>query len=462
MGVVYLVGAGPGDLKLITLKGLEVLKEADCVVYDHLINPNLLNFTKDDAKLIYVGKVAGNHSKTQEQINKILEDEARKVNIVVRLKGGDPFVFGRGGEEFDYLTQRGIKVEIIPGITSAIAAPAYAGIPVTQRGISSHFHVYTGHSKDTKIYEDSGTIVFLMVSKNIDFVKEKLLEKFLPDTPCAVINNGTTNLQKTYLTSIKDLEERLFDSPSLLVVGNVVKKRINWFEGGKLFRKKILITTQYSKDFEILEKSGAQLYFVPTFYIKENVEKLKYLAKNLDKYEILIFTSKNGVRLFLKWLKKFKIDLRSLKAEIAVIGEKTAKEFEKVGVFADIIPEKELSEKLFEMIDKRKKAAYITSNLGKDINEENIEKIEIYQTIENYRMKRVLNEVLKKEMDYVVFTSPSSFLFFLKMAKLNKEKICAIGPVTKKCIEDHGYKVEIMPKKYTYEELCKEILKKGG
>lgn len=298
MGVVYLVGAGPGDLKLITLKGLEVLKEADCVVYDHLINPNLLNFAKDDAKLIYVGKVAGNHSKTQEQINKILEDEARKANVVVRLKGGDPFVFGRGGEEFDYLTQRGIKVEIIPGITSAVAAPAYAGIPVTQRGISSHFHVYTGHSKDTKIYEDSGTIVFLMVSKNIDFVKEKLLEKFLPDTPCAVINNGTTNLQKTYLTSIKDLEERLFDSPSLLVVGNVVKKRINWFEGGKLFRKKILITTQYSKDFEILEKSGAQLYFVPTFYIKENVEKLKYLAKNLDKYEILIFTSKNGVRLF--------------------------------------------------------------------------------------------------------------------------------------------------------------------
>ncbi len=244
MGKVYLTGAGPGDVELLTLKALRVIKEADVVIYDRLANPDILEFAKDGCEFVYVGKEDGRHIMPQDDINEVIYQNALKHENVVRLKGGDPFVFGRGGEEAQYLFERDVKFEIIPGITSAISAPAYAGIPVTHRGVAVSFRVVTGHeSPNKKIsqipwenFKTNDTIVFLMGLHNLPKISKKLQEVGKPaDYPCAVISKGTTKDQSVVVGTLEDIVAKAKDvpTPALIVVGEVVKLRsqLKWFEG---------------------------------------------------------------------------------------------------------------------------------------------------------------------------------------------------------------------------------------
>ncbi len=243
MGKVFLTGAGPGDIELLTLKAARVIKEADIIIYDRLANPEILNMCKDGCEFIYVGKEDGKHILPQNEINEVIYKSALRSDIVVRLKGGDPFVFGRGGEEGAYLRERGIDFEVIPGITSAISVPAYAGIPVTHRGISVSFRVVTGHEAPNKEvsqipwqnFKTDDTIVFLMGLHNLDKIANKLIEIGKPkDFPVAVISRGTTKEQKTVVGTLQDIYEKAKDlpTPALIVVGKVVNLRdeLNWFE----------------------------------------------------------------------------------------------------------------------------------------------------------------------------------------------------------------------------------------
>lgn len=244
MGKVYLTGAGPGDIELLTLKALRVIKEADVIIYDRLANPDILDEAKNGCEFVYVGKEDGRHIVPQDDINEVIYQNALKYENVVRLKGGDPFVFGRGGEEAQYLYERGIKFEVIPGITSAISAPAYAGIPVTHRGVAVSFRVVTGHEsphkKESQIpwetFKTDDTIVFLMGLHNLPKISKKLIEIGKSrDCPCAVISKGTTKEQSVVVGTLENIVEKTKDvpTPALIVVGKVVELReqLQWFEG---------------------------------------------------------------------------------------------------------------------------------------------------------------------------------------------------------------------------------------
>jgi uroporphyrin-III C-methyltransferase len=244
MGKVYLTGAGPGDIELLTIKALLVIKDADVIIYDRLANPDILEHAKDGCEFVYVGKEDGRHIMPQDDINEVIYQNALKYEKVVRLKGGDPFVFGRGGEEAQYLYERNIKFDIIPGITSAISAPAYAGIPVTHRGVAVSFRVVTGHEspnkKESQIpwenFKTNDTIIFLMGLHNLAKISKKLQEVGKPaDYPCAVISKGTTNEQSVVVGTLGDIVTKAKDAqtPALIIVGEVVKLReqLKWFEG---------------------------------------------------------------------------------------------------------------------------------------------------------------------------------------------------------------------------------------
>ncbi len=243
MGSVYLTGAGPGDMELLTLKALRVVKEADVVIYDRLANPDILKEAKSGCEFVYVGKEDGRHIMPQDEINETIYQNALKYENVVRLKGGDPFVFGRGGEEAAYLYERGIKFEIIPGITSAVSAPAYAGIPVTHRGVAVSFRVVTGHESPDKEasqipwnnFKTDDTIIFLMGLHNLEKITKKLIEiGKASNYPCAVISKGTTADQKVVIGTLENIVQRAegIPTPALIVVGKVVELReqLNWFK----------------------------------------------------------------------------------------------------------------------------------------------------------------------------------------------------------------------------------------
>ena len=243
MGKVYLTGAGPGDVELLTIKAARVIGEADVIIYDRLANPEILQMAKSGCEFVYVGKEDGKHILPQDRINEVIYQSALKYDVVVRLKGGDPFVFGRGGEEGAYLQERGIEFEVIPGITSSISVPAYAGIPVTHRGVSVSFRVVTGHEAPNKEasqipwenFKTDDTIVFLMGLHNLDQIAKKLIEIGKPkDFPVAVISRGTTPQQQTVVGTLEDIYEKAKDlpTPALIVVGKVVllREQLNWFE----------------------------------------------------------------------------------------------------------------------------------------------------------------------------------------------------------------------------------------
>jgi uroporphyrinogen III methyltransferase/synthase len=333
MGKVYLVGAGPGDLKLITLRGFELIQEADTIIYDYLVNKDLLTFAKPGAEIIYVGKQASRHELPQPDINSLLVRKGQEKGVVVRLKGGDPFIFGRGGEEAEGLVENGIDFEIVPGVTSAISAPAYAGIPLTHREHASTVAFITGHEDEKKsestirwkeLATGVDTLVFLMGVKNLKEIKERLIKGGRdPETPACLVRWGTTPRQQVVVAPLRDIDVSArkagLKPPAIIIVGNVIKLRetLKWFEKRPLFGKKIAITRpphQSARLGALLSEKGAQVVYLPTIEITpiEPNKPLISAIDSMDSYSCIIFTSVNGVSIFFDNLFRRKKDVRAL------------------------------------------------------------------------------------------------------------------------------------------------------
>ncbi|MCX8034478.1 MAG: uroporphyrinogen-III C-methyltransferase [Thermodesulfovibrio sp.] len=367
-GRVYLVGAGPGDAGLITLKGIKAIQQADCIVYDFHINPRLLTYAKENAEFVYAGKRGGHHEMTQDEINAVLVQKAKEGKVVCRLKGGDPFVFGRGGEEVEILCEEGIEFEIIPGISSVIAVPAYAGIPVTHRKIASAFTVITGNedlSKQDRIFTHirasnaPETMIFLMCVKNLETITGKLIQEGLkPETPAAIIRWGTRPEQKVITGTISEIaqlaKEHKISPPAILVIGDVVslREKLKWYEKKPLHGHRVLITRHLTDDYLQLEDMGAELFVFPTidFLPPEDYTELDKAIENINEYHFIVFPSPRAVKFFFERFFNLGKDIRNLRGIlICAIGKETAKSLRNFGINADIIPDEYSSEALVKM-----------------------------------------------------------------------------------------------------------------
>ncbi|MBS5050309.1 MAG: uroporphyrinogen-III C-methyltransferase, partial [Desulfovibrionaceae bacterium] len=367
---VYLIGAGPGDPGLITCKGLRALSEADVVVYDYLAGDALMAHARPDAERVYVGKVAGNHAMSQSDINRLLVDKAKEGKVVARLKGGDPYIFGRGGEEAETLADAGVPFEEIPGVTSTIAGPAYAGIPLTHRAAASSVTLITGHEDPAKpgsvhdwqaLARSASTLVFVMGMKNLPDIARNLIDAGLkPDTPAALVHWGTTDHQRSLTSTLADLPDAArregFANPSIIVVGEVVRLRdkLNWFEKRPLFGRTVVVTRareQASDSAARFAALGARVIQFPTIAVKPLADhaELDAALDRLPTYDWLVFTSVNGVRFFRERLDTRNLDARALAGiKVAAIGPATAEAVRALGVRPDFVPESYVAESVAE------------------------------------------------------------------------------------------------------------------
>lgn len=493
-GRVYLVGAGPGDPWLISIRGLKLLSKADVIIYDYLVNESLLGEVRPDAEKIYVGKKAGSHTLPQSEINRLLVEKGRD-KIVVRLKGGDPFVFGRGGEEAQELVSAGIPYEVVPGVTAAIAAAAYAGIPVSHRDFASTITLVTGHERedhqDSKINWKAlaglgGTLVFFMGVKNIGIISSRLIQNGLkPDTPVAVVRWGTTPRQKTVCGVLGDIESRVASEgitpPAIIIVGDVVKLRdeLNWFERKPLFGKTVVVTrsrSQASRLSETLRDLGAECIEFPTIDIAAppSWDEADRAIRNLDRYDWIIFTSANGVQWFFSRLWEQGKDVRSLwKASVAAIGPETAKAIENKGIRVDLVPENYRAEGLAEAFPieaVRDKDILIPRALeAREVLPEMLENrgarvtvVPVYQTVmpSGDDASYLAREIESGAIDCITFTSSSTVRNFISLMEpflavdsLSKTVIACIGPITAKTAEELGLSVQVVAERYTIDGL---------
>lgn len=469
MGKVVLVGAGPGDGRLITEKGNACIKEADVIVYDALACPSVLNMARSDCQLIYVGKQAGCHFMEQEEINLLLVEFAKKGKNVVRLKGGDPFIFGRGGEEALVLRKYQIPFEVVPGVSSCYAAPAYAGIPVTHRSCTSAFHVFTGHKQlNNQLdmdYESiarlDGTLVFLMSLMNLPYITEELIANGKsPNLPAAVIQQGTMSKQKTVVATLGTIAEEVrkqqVNTPAMTIIGDVVmlREKIQWFENGKLFGKKIVATgtpLHAKKLADELNKYGADT--VELSLIKTTCIHLDCLKKiQWSAYTWVVLTSVNGVQFFFDALTSCGIDLRKiLHLKFAAIGSGTAESLAEKGIFVDCVPErfesKYLADALIPQLSTVDKLLLIRAENGTTVLQKMLKKagidfdtVMLYRTETDYRKKELLKLVLK-DTDYVIFSSASAVKAFEELHGMEKGshvKMISIGAVTTRAAEEIG------------------------
>lgn len=495
-GKVYIIGAGPGDPGLITMKGMKCLKEADVVVYDHLVSDELLGHAGSQTRLIYVGKKGGDHTLPQGEINRLLLEESRQGHVVARLKGGDPFIFGRGGEEAEVLAEAGMPFEIVPGVTSAVSVPAYAGIPLTHRGYTSTVAFVTGHEDPTKEQSDIdwgnlvgiGTLVFLMGIENLSKITTSLIQHGKEaETPAALIRWGTTADQATITGSLKDIAQKAqknqFAPPAILVVGQVVNLRetLDWFESKPLFGKGVVVTrpaAQAEGFAELLRKEGARVIHFPTIEIvpPASWKDLDQAIKNLESYTWIIFTSANGVRFFFHRLKELGRDLRDLRGiRICTIGPATAETIEKMGIRVDLIPESFISEGIveaFKKVDmKDQKVLLPRAKEARDVIPEGLmqmgAKVDVataYRTKGSGQDKKELETLIKQEkVDAITFTSPSTVVNFMEIMGKDfllpeKVKIACIGPVTAAAARKAGLTVEILQECYVIDGLVNALV----
>lgn len=493
-GKVYLIGAGPSDVGLLTIKGKEILQKAQVVVYDRLVGAGILALIPEEAEAIDVGKRAGNHTMPQEKINQLLFEKAQQGKQVVRLKGGDPFLFGRGGEELELLLEHDIPFEIVPGVTSAISVPAYNGIPVTHRDYTSSVHIITGHKKQGERLELDfealvrlkGTLVFLMgVSALSDICKGLIDAGMESDMPAAVLQQGTTAGQKKIIATVATLSQEVkkqgIQTPAIIVVGKVcaLGNSFGWYEKKPLFGKKILVTRPKERSGTLsgkLREAGAEVVEMPTINtvpIKENKRLEEELSK-LSEYQYLAFTSPAGVNIFFDTLKQQKMDIRSIgAARIAAIGAGTKKELEQRGLICDLMPEIYDGEHLGILLGETAKCGEkILIPRAKEGNLQLIQEIEkrsgaevtdlpIYETV--YETVRFETE----NIDMAVFTSASTVKGFAQAARhLDFKEIQAvcIGKQTQSAAKELGMNT-ITAKKATIDSLvesCIEYVRKSG
>jgi uroporphyrinogen III methyltransferase / synthase len=474
MGKVFLVGAGPGDFKLITLRGLELIQAADIIIYDNLVNKNLLNYARKSAELIYVGKAASQHELPQTDINRLLVDKTRGADIVVRLKGGDPFIFGRGGEEAEYLTEHGVDFEIVPGVTSAISVPAYAGIPLTHRDYASTVAFITGHEDEKKqkstirwheLAVGPDTLVFLMGIKNLKTIKERLIKEGRdPHTPACIITSGTLPEQRVAAGPLNKIDaisrQENMKPPGILIVGDVVRlrRKLAWYEQKPFFGKTIAITraaNQSRKFGEVLAEKGARVLYIPTIEITA-IEPNDRLQKAIDKisdYYAIVFTSVNSVSIFFDNLMEAGKDTRLLRdIKIIPIGQATATLLEMRGITPDFIPKSYTSEGIVEIIKNLKikgnRFLLPRAEGGRDVLTEFIkEQGGTCDVIPIYRTTLPKREAsFTEEPDVLTFTSSSTvdnFVAIYGKKMLRKTLIASIGPVTSETLRGHNIPIHI-------------------
>ena len=497
-GMVYLVGAGPGDPGLITVKGRECVQKADVIVYDRLAGGGILSHARKDAELIYVGKGPERHTLRQEEINALLVEKASSGKTVTRLKGGDPFVFGRGGEEAEALHRAGIVFEIVPGITSAVAVPAYAGIPVTHRGIASGFSVITGNEDPGKEGSDidwpglagvTGTLVFLMGMGNLPLIADQLIKNGKPrETPVAVIMWGTRSNQKTLVARLDDVATRAeaegFRNPSVILVGDVVALResLNWFEKKPLFGCRVLVTRsreQASVLSEAIEGLGGEAVEFPTIQIEEPEDygPLDSAIEAAD-YRWIIFTSANGVIYFFNRMFKLEKDIRDLKGvSICAIGPKTREALEGYGIRVEYVPSEYRAEEIAAGLKGKigpgervllPRADIARKALAEMLVAEGalVDEVVAYRTVAGGGGREMVRDSLeKKEINYITFTSSSTVKNFVDLlgekdpaGLIEGVRVACIGPVTADTARSLGIKVDIEARSYTIDGLVEAIL----
>lgn len=491
-GTVYLVGGGPGDEGLITVKGLRLLKEADCIIYDRLSSPELLSHAKSGCEKIYVGKANHHHTMIQEDINRLLVEKAMRYHKVVRLKGGDVYVFGRGAEEALFLHESGIQYEIVPGISSSIAGLAYAGIPITHRGIAAGFHVVTAHSKNDELADidfnamarSQDTCVFMMGLSKVNEIAEHLLKAGKnPKTGAAVISCATTVSQQVCQSDLehigKEIQKSNLPSPALIVVGDVVNLRnqLNWIEERPLFGKKYLVPRIGSNPSLLEEKLCNYGAYVRGLKVGEIVSIVCPIEKEeLQKVNWIIFTSKNGVNAFFTNLQAAKLDSRCLaNAKIAVIGSETENYLKRYGLHADLIPEEFHSDALCEVLLEKvvktdmvwyPKAVNADDTIGRKLRGScDFTEILVY---ENRSIEHItIDQEFVNIYDGVFFTCESSVKRVIEL--LNgvipdrwKESgtVISIGPKCSAALKNYGINHFVQADQMTYDAMVEKVLEK--
>jgi uroporphyrinogen III methyltransferase / synthase len=495
-GKVFLVGAGPGDLGLVTLRAKERIERADVIVYDHLANPEMLGWARDDADIIYAGKKAGEHALTQDEINELLVEKARAGKEVVRLKGGDPFVFGRGAEEAKAIVDAGIALEIVPGITSAIAGPAYAGIPVTHRAENSHVTFFTGHEDPSKaksaidyaaLAKLGGTQVMLMGVDRIDAIaREMMATGARRDLPVALIRWATTERQETLIGTLENIAQRIaqaeFGAPAVAVFGDVValRKDLNWYERRPLSGKRIVVTRTRNQAGALtsqLRALGADVFELPTIRIEPPTDLREFaeLVQDAHQYDWIVFTSSNGVDAFFQIFYKLYDDAREIgAAKIAAIGPATAQRVRDFHLHVDLQPEEFVAESIVREFQKQGgvenlRILLARAEKARDVLPRELSKLGAivdeayaYRTVlETRDVTGARRRLLEEGADLITFTSSSTVENFLalRLPWPKGMQIASIGPVTSKTATDHGLKIDIEARRHDIEGLVEAIRK---
>jgi len=499
-GKMILVGAGPGDLDLITVKGLGAIRKAEVLVYDYLVPVELLSYAGKDCEKIYVGKKAGCHSMSQKEISRLIVEKARQGRLVVRLKGGDPFVFGRGGEEALAALEAGVEFEVIPGVTAGVAVPAYAGIPVTHRGITTSVTFVTGHEDPDKegsgidwagLGSGSGTLVFYMGVGRLGKIAANLIgQGRAPATPVAVIHRGTTEHQKTVIGTLENIESKVVEAglepPAVVVVGEVVglRGKLDWFETRPLFGRTVIVTRsreQASEFSGLLREQGARVIELPTIGIGPgpDPQSVKKALLRLAEYDWIVFTSANGVRIFLDALRRENLDVRAMgRAGLCAIGPATAAALEASGLKVDLVPEAYAAESVVDALGSQgdlsgKRVLLPRAEIARKVLPERlralgalVDDIALYSTqIEQpENLDQVRQQLAAGEIDLVTFTSSSTVENFAALAggkalraAAERTLFASIGPITSAKAEEYGLKTAIMPETYTITALSEAI-----
>lgn len=495
-GICYLAGAGPGDLGLVTLRTRDCIAQADVIVYDYLCNAEMLAWAKPEAERIYVGKKAGAHTLTQDGINALLVEKTGEGKIVTRLKGGDPFLFGRGGEEALALVEAGLKFEIIPGVSSALAAPAYAGIPVTHREIASQVTIFTGHENPEKsesaldfslMAKLPGTKVMLMGVERLKEISDVLLDAGAdPKTPVALVRWGTTGRQTTISGTLKTISnvarEAKFSAPAVAVFGEVVnlRKRLNWFETRPLFGKRIVVTRSRKQAGALTEKLralGADVLEIPTIRIEPSTELKDFgqLVMDAHRYDWLIFTSPNGVDAFFEMFYKIYKDVREIGgARIAAIGPATKARLANHHLKVDLVPDKAVAEEIVRAFQKEesvenRQMLLVRPEAARDVVAEKltalgaiVDEAIAYRTVpETADTNGAIARFKNEGADLITFTSSSTVENFLalKLPLPSGLKTASIGEITSQTMREAGLKIDAEAKSANIDSLVKAVLK---
>ncbi len=482
---VYLVGAGPGDPGLITVKGRKILERADAIFYDHLASVRLLDLAPPSAERIYVGKKRSAHEFSQEEISAMLVDRARRGGTIVRLKGGDPFIFGRGGEEIEALAAAGIPFEIVPGVTTPLGIAAYTGVPLTHREHTSAVTFVTGHNVDAIDWSKIGaaeTIVLFMGLVNFPAIARELIAKGRPaSTPAMAVRWATRPDQQTIVGTLGDLADKVaaLKPPATIIIGEVValREKFNWYETLPLFGKRIVVTRDRHQAVDLaepLEALGAEAILLPTIEICEATDyaPLDNAIANLNSYDWLIFTSVNGVRYFVDRLDRSTQDLRTLKAEICAIGPATRAAVEALHLKVDLMPEEYVAESLIKAFDGEDlnwrrillpRAAVARDVVPLELRRRGaiVDVVEAYRTVLPEDAAARARDILATKPDWITFTSSSTVTNFIAAAgreALAGVRIASIGPVTSETIRAQDLSVDVEASPHTIPGLVQAIL----